>query len=264
VYVSTDNGGTWNVVNSGIPSSVHTVYALVLKGTSLFLATDDGIYKNTVGANSWTAVNTGLTNMIIRSLQVQGSSIYAGTQGGGAFVTTNDGVKWNEINNGLPLFVNVNCFASNGTTVFAGTDNGVFALNAGDTTWINNNTGLKDSSITKLTVSLNYLYAGTTSLGVWRRALSEFIITAVNEMKENTSFSVYPNPAKDEVFIVSSTESQFKDRSISLYNLYGQLIQRQAWHGNITSLDISGLPKGTYILKIEDDKNDLVSKIVKE
>lgn len=176
VFVSTDQGASWSVVNGGIPSTVHTVYALVLNGNAVFAATDNGIYKNTVGQNSWTAVNSGLTNMIIKSLCVSGTYMYAGTQGGGIFRSDYNGSLWTEVNNGIPLFTDVNCFATKGTNaVFAGSGNGVFVSSNNGNSWASVNTGLIDTTITCLLASTNYLWAGTYSQGVWRRQLSQII-----------------------------------------------------------------------------------------
>ena len=49
-------------------------------GLGVFLSTDNG--------NSWTAVNTGLTNLNIQAIAISGSNIFAGTNGGGIFLTT--------------------------------------------------------------------------------------------------------------------------------------------------------------------------------
>jgi hypothetical protein len=175
VNVSTDNGQTWTSVHTGIPSSVTAVYDLVLKGTTLFIATNNGIYKNTVGQNNWTAVNSGLTNMFIKAIVVSGNNLFAGTQGGGIFKSTNDGAQWTDASNGIPLFTNITCFATSGTNVFAGSDNGVFqSVNSGSS-WSNINLGLIDTTITALNVSANYLWAGTTAQGIWRRETSQLI-----------------------------------------------------------------------------------------
>ena len=175
IAVSSDNGQTWTNVISGFSSSVHYIYSLVLKGTLLFAGTDNGVYKNTVGQNNWTAVSTGLTNMYIKSLVVSQSDIYAGTQGGGIFKSSNEGGQWNDVSTGIPLFSNITCFAVSGSNIFAGTDNGVFSKPNSGTSWTSVNTGLIDTSITVMAVSANYLWAGTTSQGVWRRQLSQLI-----------------------------------------------------------------------------------------
>ena len=173
-FVSSDNGATWNSVSTGLPTSGLIAYSLALKGTSLFLATNNGVYKNTVGANNWTAVNIGLTNLIIKSIYLSGTTLYAGTQGSGIFKSVNDGGQWTEVNTGIPLYASINCFTSSGSNVFAGTDNGVFVSSNNGSSWGNVSTGLIDTSITVMIASPNYLWAGTYSQGVWRRELSQF------------------------------------------------------------------------------------------
>jgi len=177
VVVSADNGQIWTSVTSGIPTSVLYSYDLVLKGTTLFLGTDNGVYKNTVGQNNWTACSSGLTNMYIKALWVSGNDLYAGTQGGGVFKSSNDGGQWNDVSTGIPLFTNFTCFTGTTGKIFAGTDNGVF-LSTNGTSWNSVNTGLVDTSITAINASANYLWAGTTAHGVWKRQLSEFIAGA--------------------------------------------------------------------------------------
>ena len=261
VYVSSDNGATWTVVNSGIPSSVHTVYALVLKGTLLFAATDDGIYKNTVGQNSWTAVNNGLTNMVIRSLYVSGSTLYAGTQGGGIFTSVNDGGLWAAANSGIPLFANVTCFTSSGTRVFAGTDNGVFATATSGASWSNINTGLADTSITVLNATANYLWAGTTSMGVWRRDLLQ-ITTDLAENKTEPSFLVSPNPASASIKIEIPAGHTNSENTICIYNSTGGLVFQNKTPDAVINIDTNNFPGGIYFISIQADSGTISRKVM--
>ncbi|MEO6191032.1 MAG: regulator, partial [Saprospiraceae bacterium] len=60
----------------------------------------------------------------IYSLITIGTNLYAGTYGG-VFLSTDNGISWNAINNGL-TDISVRTLASNGTNIFAGTTNGVF------------------------------------------------------------------------------------------------------------------------------------------
>ena len=190
VFVSSDNGGTWNPVNGGALSATN-VYALALNGTLLFVATDNGIFKNTVGLNAWTVADTGLpASIIVKSLYVTGGTIYAGTQGNGIYKSVNNGGLWTSINTGIPLYADITCFSSSGSTVFAGTDNGVFLMPSGGTSWTRFNTGLIDTSITAMVTSPNYIWVGTTSQGVWRRELSQ-IITGIKEVPQILRLKYY-------------------------------------------------------------------------
>ncbi|MBO4581487.1 MAG: T9SS type A sorting domain-containing protein [Bacteroidales bacterium] len=51
-------------------------------------------------------------------------------------------------------------------------------------------------------------------------------------------------------------------KSAYLYNVLGVLLKEQK--SNATSLDISSLPQGIYLLSIETDETVIAKKIVKE
>ncbi len=63
--------------------------------------------------------------MNLRALAVSDTNLFAGTDGGGVFRSTNNGSNWTEFNTGLPASPTVLAFALTGTNLFAGTnDNG--------------------------------------------------------------------------------------------------------------------------------------------
>ncbi len=68
-------------------------YSLAVSGTNLFAGTyKGGVYRSTNSGGSWTAVDSGLTNMWVRALAVSGTNIFAGTYGNGVFLSTNNGI----------------------------------------------------------------------------------------------------------------------------------------------------------------------------
>jgi len=263
VMVSSNNGQTWTAVTTGIPSSVLSVYSLVLKGTVLFAGTDNGVYKNTVSQNNWTAVSSGLTNMYIKSLYTVGNDLYAGTQGGGIFKSSNDGASWTSVSNGVPLFTNITCFAGSGSTIFAGTDNGVLSTYNAGTNWTSLNTGLIDTAITKLAVSTNYLWAGTFAHGVWRRQLSQ-IVTGINETNNEPSFSVSPNPATASIKIEIPGDLANSNEQLCIYNITGSLVLQEKISDNISNINISAFPKGVYFVTISSNTNIHTEKLIIE
>ncbi len=114
VSLSTDNGTSWTVINTGLTNT--TVNALAAIGTNLFAGTDDGVYLATKYSSNWTA--SGLTNTKINTLAVNGENLFAGTEASGVLLSTNNGVNWNTINTtGLPNEV-LKLFAS-GTNLYA-------------------------------------------------------------------------------------------------------------------------------------------------
>ena len=81
-------------------------------------------------------------------------------------------------------------------------------------------------------------------------------IISINNVCESSKINVYPNPVKN---YLSITKDNNNSSSIKISNIYGSII-KQWINTNITSLDISTLNSGTYILTI-DTKN---IKFVKE
>jgi len=78
----------------------------------------------------------------------------------------------------------------------------------------------------------------------------------VDEEVQELQFSPYPNPTSSFVTIghVGSAGSEY-----SLYTIYGAFVQSKKLHGSETQIDMSHIPQGTYLLKI----NDVVHKILK-
>ena len=69
VYLSTDNGTSWNTANNGLTSMyVYTLYAV---NTNLFAGTIGGAYLSTNNGTSWNTVNNGLTSPLVHSFYSQ-------------------------------------------------------------------------------------------------------------------------------------------------------------------------------------------------
>jgi ligand-binding sensor domain-containing protein len=105
---------------------------------------------------------------------VSGSNIFAGTYGGGVFLSTNNGTSWTAVNSGLKDS-SVRCLATSGSNIFAGTDSGVFLSTNNGTSWTAVNSGLPNADVNCLAVSGGNIFAGTNGFGVWRRPLSEVV-----------------------------------------------------------------------------------------
>jgi hypothetical protein len=83
--------------------------------------------------------------------------------------------------------------------------------------------------------------------------------------------SVYPNPAKDvlnvEVVIGSIESSTYHDMSLRLVTMQGVVVAKQNVTGiqnglNKTSMDITELPNGAYLLKVECGEIHRIVKVV--
>ena len=161
----------WNSI--GGPSGVQ---ALATSGASVFAGTTaSGFHRSLDNGGSWTAGNTGLTNLNVASIAagVDGT-LFAGTRGSGVFRSTDSGASWTAVGAGQAptnvttlLVTPAGLFAAdavNCTGVFLSTDNGV--------SWTPKNSGL-GLCVTALAVAPSgRLFAGGATSGVSRSSNS--------------------------------------------------------------------------------------------
>ena len=102
-------------------------------------------------------------------------------------------------------------------------------------------------------------WLNSSYLGSWmiRPILSMNQIVS-NIPNKNNIFSIYPNPAKYNFFVESSTNSNL----ISLYTLNGILIRKFKSNLNRTQIDVDDLENGVYILEISNDSGVNYQKIL--
>jgi len=91
VYISTDDGTTWNYSEVGTPNN--NMLELTSFGTNIFVATDEGIFKSTDAGTSWVNANN---SGIFLSLVASGSNLVAGGADG-IFISTDGGDNWSQV-----------------------------------------------------------------------------------------------------------------------------------------------------------------------
>ncbi|MGD0709968.1 MAG: T9SS type A sorting domain-containing protein [Bacteroidales bacterium] len=74
--------------------------------------------------------------------------------------------------------------------------------------------------------------------------------------------TVYPNPATNNITIENTSFT--KGQTISVYDIQGQLLLQQPMLQVKTNINIAAFAKGIYFIKVENEKNIAVRKIVKE
>jgi photosystem II stability/assembly factor-like uncharacterized protein len=210
IYKSINGGGSWSVINNGLPFiKVITSLAIdPLTPTTLYAGTgSSGIYKSTNGGGNWTEVNTGLNiafEYYISVLAIDPSTpatLYAGTADG-VVRSTNGGGNW--INIGL-ADKDVNALVIDPAapgTLYAGTYmEGVYKSTNGGGDWNPVNNGLTDDLVYALAinpVTPATLYAGTDMGGVFKSTDS-----GDNWYPVNTGLPPYPGFPDDYLTVNS-------------------------------------------------------------
>ncbi len=173
VLLSTNNGINWTPAENGLNTG--TVLEMGVNNTSIFACTWDPrqyVFLTTDNGLNWTTLSTGLTNTtntIIRTLAVNGSTVFAGTMGEGVILSTNNGSDWIQVNNGITGKGKwVNCMANRGSYVFAGTDtDGVYISTNSGSSWTLSKSGLPSNVVIEIVCSDSEVFVGTYGGGVF-------------------------------------------------------------------------------------------------
>jgi hypothetical protein len=169
LFVGTANGVFLSTNDGTTWTAVNTgltnlyVLSLAVSGSDLFVGTKGGIFFSTKYGADWTAINTGLTDLNVLAIAISGQNLLAGTFHGGLCLSTNYGASW------TPLGVNagyIKAFAISGQNIFAGTTTGVIRSIDNGITWNSANTGLT-VNVLSFAVSGNNLFAATSTQGVY-------------------------------------------------------------------------------------------------
>ena len=177
VFLSKDNGTTWNEKKTGLPAS-GTVNTFAVIGTNVFAGMNGGgVFISTDSGTTWTAKNTGLTNVVgswiaIDAFAVKGTSIFAGGQFTDVFLSTDSGATWTAKSTGLNPYAGAQAFAVSGTNILAGQwGAGIWSSTDNGNTWTAKYTGLWSDTtlvwVRAFGVSGTNIFAGTNSSGVF-------------------------------------------------------------------------------------------------
>jgi photosystem II stability/assembly factor-like uncharacterized protein len=226
VYLSRNNGTTWNIISSGVNGiPTHMVVALATSpdetgGSILFAGTwFEGVFRSTNYGESWKVINSGLTNTTINSLSCFKNLLFAGTCGDGLFISADSGESWDDVSLGLP----------------------------------------KNSFINTILVSGQDIWVGTSGSGVWRRPLSE-MLTSVDDLQINavSEFNLgqnYPNPFNPSTKI-SWQSPVAGPQTLKIYDVLGNevatLVNEEKPAGSYeVDFNASGLSSGVYFYKLQ-------------
>jgi len=157
----------WMNTSNDIPAPARNLKSIATDGTNIVISTYSTppyVYKSTNAGINWTNIsgNFPISNMIY-DVVIIGTTIYASSASGGAYVTPVTASTWNI----LPVISNAKCFNSPGSRIFSGTESGIyFSTNAG-VNWIQSNNGINALNINALESDGTNVYAGAEMTGVF-------------------------------------------------------------------------------------------------
>jgi hypothetical protein len=195
VYISSNNGSTWNAASTGLISGTWetgaSINSFTVSGSDIYACTYAGLFQSDNNIFNWKPINDGIPFISIQDLSVipnglGNTNIFAGTFPSGVFLSTNNGSNWTAINNGINS-INITAFTTYDKNIYAGGQTGVFLSTNNGSVW--NNIGLVNSGeVVSLYASQdgsghtiilagtwNGLYRTTNNGGNWDSVLSFYV-----------------------------------------------------------------------------------------
>ncbi|MCG3158757.1 MAG: hypothetical protein DKINENOH_05401 [bacterium] len=285
IFLSTDSGVSWTA--TGLEDTCITALAVI--DSYLFAGTFGNrdaslarrtcrILRSSDNGTGWTALDTVFLDMVldgenVTAFAVIDTFLFAATEGTnywgttGILRSTDNGTSWTPVNDnlaGYDVTDNVADLAVCRANLFAASwDDGVFVSCDNGTNWTAVNSGLpyNGTSPNALAISDTYLFAGTSSIGVWRRPLSEMITSvSANDRPANLPMQFnleqnYPNPFNPTTTIVFALP-RVSFVTLKVYNLLGEdvatLVAEKLPAGKHQRVwEASGLASGIYLYRLQ-------------
>jgi len=112
----------------------------------------------------------------------------------------------------------------------------------------------QDFSVVKQTFIDTTIERGfLAEIGEWETGLQEIRTSS----SLNNSFTIYPNPSRNELMIQKNYEEPDGDLKVRIYSNLGSRYILKTWKRkkSILAIDITSLPSGIYLIELETDKH---------
>ncbi|WP_274473905.1 T9SS type A sorting domain-containing protein [Mangrovimonas aestuarii] len=236
IYSTLDRGTTWSNSSTGLTLDLTSEFIFEIinnaNNTNEFvLATSNGVWKSTDNYATWSQVLT--TNNVQRVAYdpnnpgVLVAAVYSHTNIDAAiYFSTDFGTTWTMV----PAEDLLNSYS--------------FSM---DFDFLDDGTGFT-------------AYLATPDLGVIAYNVIYDTLSIDDPTFDSSGMTIYPNPAKDVINIAFKNGTQ--PNSIVIYDIMGKHVKSFSQE---TSIDISGLSAGMYLVKVSNENGDnLVRRIIKK
>jgi hypothetical protein len=221
------------------------------------------LYLSFQGDTSWTITDTTLD---IKSLTVTENNLWAGTNGNGVYLSTDNGHNWITVGNRLSKDT-ITSLVVYGTTLVAGTSHGVFILKNNDLNWIPYNDGLTDTNTVALAANNSYLFSAGKNGGLWRRPIAD--VSARMQFQNATnkySFNIISRNRLNPNATVNFSLPSLQQVNVSVYNLSGHkiatIVNNRLNAGSHTlQWNTINLASGCYTMRIQTESGTVVKSI---
>lgn len=93
---------------------------------------------------------------------------------------------------------------------------------------------------------------------------TKYSIIVVEDDNDDIELTIYPNPTRDNIYLLIKSELDFSDWKFVLYDLKGAIIQTSSIQSDRTQISMRNLAPAGYILKVMDKSKSIKTfKIIK-
>ncbi len=89
------------------------------------------------------------------------------------------------------------------------------------------------------------------------------LTTGIHELSINTTISIYPNPATDQLFITGNWKEN-KALQLTIYNITGERIYAEQINSKQETVSCKPFSAGVYFITVTDKKQQWLGSFVKE
>ena len=272
ILKSTNRGDDWESLNSGISPITYINLSPYNNTIQICVVDRNGNAKHSVNdGGSWESLSkpSGLLfNSVVAKPNAE--TLYATvtgyTDGSKVFKSTDGGNSWENISDGLPNVAMKRIVLKtdeDNETLFVGTELGVYWKNNTMSSWEKLGDNLPNVIVNDLRI--NYadqdLYIGTFGRSMWKINVSNL---QQIEFTENEKPIVYPNPVSDGNLFVKITPNLLNTGHLQykLYNVIGGIVSEGKINNITTNLKVKQVAPGLYMLKIYNETQALIKKLI--
>lgn len=177
VYVSTNQGDSWTLSNSGLSNSWPS--DIIVSGEKLYIATQHGVFVSTNAGDSWNRAGTGWPDLTVaRQIAISNGKIFAAT-GNHVYSLEGDESEWTVSN--VSFQTEWVAVGATDEYIFASSfyGNDIYISKDGGLTWYESKVGadIRNSSVSSIDIIDDEVFVSTKGDGGFIRSLSDFDAT---------------------------------------------------------------------------------------
>jgi hypothetical protein len=273
VYKSVDAGTSWNPISTNLTggSSIQKLAVAPSDPNTIYASLSSVLYRTHDGGTTWQS-SSPYSGLYINSIAVDETNPnklwICGTSSSQdrVMISQNGGANFTNIT-GTLTDLGFNCITHQknaNDALYLGTETGIYYRDTLSNQWISFCTNLPNVIVNELEINYNLglIRAATFGRGIWESPLYNSG-AGIKESRNNSEFSVLPNPAASYINVAFSSPLK-NDCELILFNISGKkILSVHAVKGSVSKkINMEELVSGTYFVRAEIDGRPLIRKIV--